>query len=461
MNAANLLIDCSRALCSALAALSIPRNGAEHKSDYVSSRGKALQRILELQKAPPLDVLLSIRESLRNVTATPTVMDNMQKQFSALVILEPPKGWKDEPFERKLVARYKFDGQSTLSKLRQKLAKRKRNSADIERLSMELLAELEPWTELAMSGRIYARFLDPSDLIVAEDPFLLRKHQFLDISPGGVRRDWLMPSGLEVSNSGAGSHFNGGFAEFSLAAGRARAAGNHLGGSAGESFAAAVFASIAATDWRPLTETILLRFGSTVRLAREWIVQSATSETMRAALAKESVGVLSTTRRKQLLEGIANRDWPSVWPTVSVGDLYFLGASLIQRAPRDLWSGPALVAMKDAAVKGGVPDVLGPFAPALSGVAAPRLRRYAPYEEYQRQTLPDRISQRAAELKLYLALIADSAGWSPQTVAEIAAAAADAAVKELQARDMWDWSAVLASYRNLSADTMKNLLDQQ
>jgi len=161
-----------------------------------------------------------------------------------------------------------------------------------------------------MAGTIYARDLDPTDLIVWEDPMLLRKHQFVSLMARNGKPVWFTPANMTISSEGQGSYFTGGLAEFSLAAGQAHAAGNHLGGSGGETFAAAVFASVRATNWRGVTAAALQSFGASVRLAREWIVESAVSPAMHRELEQDSRGPLSLTRRKTLLEALTAATGP-------------------------------------------------------------------------------------------------------------------------------------------------------
>src|SRR5207248_2946620 len=195
-----------------------------------------------------------------------------------------------------------------------------------------------------------------------------------------------------------GSYFGGGLAEFSSAAGEARAEGNHMGGAIG----AALLASIRGTEWHGFSAVGLTAFAARVRVAREWIVESASSVTMCSELERQSLGILSLTRRAKLSSAIKNRDWPRVWESVTISDLYFLGDALIAHAPAGLWTNSYLTAMKQAAPS-KAPDALGQVAPHLSGCAEPRLRRYEPYEEYRRYVRPERIAERVAELKLYLA----------------------------------------------------------
>jgi hypothetical protein len=204
----------------------------------------------------------------------------------------------------------------------------------------------------------------------------------------------------------------------------------------------------------------LQTFGANVRLAREWIVESAVSEPMRQELEEESRGLLSLSRRQTLLAGITGRDWAAVWESASVSDLYFLGKSLVRQAPAHLWATPALIAMKDVAAQPESLDLLGQVAPDLSGTAMPCLQHYQPYEEYERYSLPQRMAERVAELKLYLAWLADSSASPPAALEATAFLIADAAAKKITMRDMWDWSAVLDGFRGLKPQILDALRNQ-
>ncbi len=423
---------------------------------------KDYRQLLALQKVPSLDALFSIWTSVAKAANRPAAVEEAQRALSTLAVLTPPKAWKLYGESKKSLDRYQTaEAQAILLKLRETLAKRKRNQNEIAKLSAQLMAAFNPWTELAMAGTIYARYLDPTDLIVSEDPMLLRKHQFVSLMARNGKPLWFTPANLAISSEGQGSYFTGGLAEFSLAAGQARAAGNHLGGSGGEAFAAAVFASVRATDWRGVTTAGLQSFGASVRLAREWIVESAASPAMHRELEQDSRGLLSLTRRKMLLEGIDRRDWSAVWQSVSVGDLHFFGDAVVQRAPKDLWTSPALQAMKQAAVHARELDALGSVAPSLSGCAQTRLRRYEPYEEYERYAFPNRLAERLAELKLYLAWLADASAWPPGAVAALSAPVANTLLSNVAMRDMWDWDGALDSFRSLNAEKLEPLLNLQ
>src|SRR6185312_6396681 len=71
-------------------------------------------------------------------------------------------------------------------------------------------------TLTALSGSVYGALLDPSYLLVAEDPQLLSKHNFITVE--NSQETIFGRSQLEISNSAPGSHFAGGFGDFQMAA---------------------------------------------------------------------------------------------------------------------------------------------------------------------------------------------------------------------------------------------------
>ena len=51
-------------------------------------------------------------------------------------------------------------------------------------------------------------------------------------------------------------------------------------------------------------------------MAREWCVYAADDAALLSNLAEDTLGILSLTRRRLLLSGIAAHDWESVWASV-------------------------------------------------------------------------------------------------------------------------------------------------
>ncbi|HEY4088533.1 MAG TPA: VWA domain-containing protein [Bryobacteraceae bacterium] len=71
-------------------------------------------------------------------------------------------------------------------------------------------------SDAALTGAVYGALLDPSYLLVAEDPQLLGKHNFVPVE--NSQQTIFARSRLEISNVSPGSRFVGGFEDFQTAA---------------------------------------------------------------------------------------------------------------------------------------------------------------------------------------------------------------------------------------------------
>ena len=158
----------------------------------------------------------------------------------------------------------------------------------------------------ALAGIVYAYFLNPADLLVSEDPLLLRKHQFITLDQGLKNTHVFEPASFNASSDKAGSYFIGGFAEFADAAGSAAAMSAKLGGEYGEMFAGKQIGAIRSTNWESLRDEDLRLLGLKVAVAREWIVRAAQQSELEASLAEATFGLLSLTRRAELLGALSD-----------------------------------------------------------------------------------------------------------------------------------------------------------
>lgn len=83
-------------------------------------------------------------------------------------------------------------------------------SQDVPRLTSLASLAGDTQTVVAISGLVYAAWLDPDSLLISEDPLVLRKHRFAD--PGKDSGSLFLPAALERSSSISGSYLTGGFA---------------------------------------------------------------------------------------------------------------------------------------------------------------------------------------------------------------------------------------------------------
>ena len=424
------------------------------------------QRVLEEQKAPSLDALIFICDGVSKwSTKTPAPADlaAIEKSAASIPSVGLAKDSKIRGREKDSITR----GETApilkiLSETEQKTAKRKVNRDEIAKLSIELLGELEPQVTLALSGPIYGYFLRSTDLVESSDALLLRKHHYINYSEGG-NQEANLESAFHKDNEGVGSYFVGGFAQFPLAAGTAAETGWRNGGGtgAGESVVAEI-AAIRSTSWERLEESDQRLLSLRVSVAREWIVESAGRPDLMEALSEETFGLMSPTRRADLLNGIELRDWGKVWSSALLPDLLSIGGKYLEHFKTDPWSSPLTGALRSVAATndGSHLQVLGPFAYHTMGCGHPHLFTDAPYEEYERQLLPDEIAERSAEFKLFLSFIADSAGVQPSSLADVAETLAAKAFRGAQMNSPSDWRSLLAAYRSITPDDLRKALEQ-
>jgi tetratricopeptide (TPR) repeat protein len=427
-------------------------------------RGVEYQRVLELQKIPSLEALLSIYERARAPSSNGTGnVPSLQKAASTLQVVELPKNSKLASKEKEVITRYDpAPVLRVIDQLTAKTAKNRPNSRDIEKLSQELLAELQPQVTLALAGQIYAYFLRPADLLVSEDPLLIRKHHYFGFGSTGEHVEKLPESAFDPSSSGGGSNFVGGFAQFGLASGTAAGAGWKTSGPAGEEAIGAQIAGLRGATWDRLEESDQRLVGLRCTLAREWIEESASHPDAFQALSEETVGMLSLSRRADLLSAIETRDWRRAWDAVTLPDLFALAGKFLARFPSDPWPSPTLAALRQAATlnDGSRLNILGPVPYHSFGCAHPHLLQDAPYEEYERHMFPAELAERVAEFKLYLVYLADGMGVEPSALSSVAEPLAAKAFRNAKMMDAHDWRAVTAGFSSITPVDLREALRQ-
>ena len=438
-------------------------DGVRYEVDAVRTRRAAYRKVLAEQKVTSLQTLLECDRLWRELAEGKAAPERLQalEAFQAKLLSVPvPKNVRTNGAEQKNLAEYDTArAGAILAHLKQRLARKKVNLEDVKKLRLEFLAAISAQLKLALSGVVYAYFLSPDDLLVSGDPLLIRKHEFLGLETG---EGAIFPaSDLARSSEDAGSHFVGGFAEFYQVAGWAAVAGEKPGTS--QDLEAAQIGALRATDWRRFSEDDLRLLGLRVRLAREWILHAGSNENLLAALEEETLGLLAPTRRAQLLDAIAARDWESALQAPTLSDLYTLSNRYLARYRTDSWQSPVTAALRGmpAAADGSRLRGLGGVATELSGCSHPHLEEMGPYEEYERLLLPAKISARTAEFKLYLADVAGRLGVPPVALGTLAEPLARRVFAKAKMADIRDWRSAIAVFASLDETQLKAALDTQ
>jgi len=421
-------------------------------------------RTLDLQKVPSLDSVFAIYDGLTRIKSQGGAeLVAIKKNIEGLPLVELPKGMKVKSEEKESIVRYEPAlAQKAVAELAQKFLKKKPNTKDIEKISQELLGELQPQVTLALAGQIYAYFLRSSDLLVSEDPLLLRKHHYFSFDSETGRKQFHTESNFSQSSEGIGSYFVGGFAQFALAAGKAAGVGWKTGGPSGNESVAAQIAVIRSAAWDLLDESDQRLVSLRITIAREWIYMSASQGEAFRALSEDTMGVISLSRRADLLNGIEARNWRRVWESVMLPDLFLLGGKYLDRFKTDLWTSPVTVALRSiaGANDGSRLDILGGIPYRSFGCSHPHLVAEAPYEEYERRMFPEELAERSAEFKLFLAFQADSLGVEPSALSDVAETLASRAFRSAQMTNSKDWRSLLAGFASVMSKDIKEALEK-
>ncbi len=427
-------------------------------------REQEFQRVLELQKAPGLETLFSIQAAAGSVGTATVDTAVLNKMAAALPLVEIPPKVKLAGKEKDLILRYQpASVQRICSRLAQKSETGKRKIAELDALRHELMHALEPQVALALAGVVYAYYLRPSDLVIAEDPLLLRKHRFANYIENSKDKDQSnMVSNFFANSEGGGSYFSGGFAEFPLAVGDAAAALLKSGGESGGQAISAQLAALRSTSWDLIGESELRLLGLRVAVAREWIVEAAVHPEAQYALGEATMGLLSLSRRADLLNAVAARNWEKAWETITLPDLFALGSVYLQYFKSDVWTSPVTTTLRTVTAQSQNIhwQSLGSLPYHAFGCSHPHWISMAPYEEYEHRFFPPESSERWAQFKLFLAFQADVAGEEPSELARVAEKLAAKAYRSAQMSDFNDWRSLMAGYASITSGDVERALQQ-
>jgi tetratricopeptide (TPR) repeat protein len=428
--------------------------------DSVIKHRENYDRVLRMQKIPRLATLFRLQTAALSVAAQSGPADPYLKVIDSERANIPEadlskKQLKETGKDKWVLQAYSGAGIGPIAgQFRQKLSKKKVNRKDLDKIAHDFMAALNGPVTLALTGIVYAYYLHPDDLIVAEDPLLVRKHQFIEFGANTFKPGTPYPdSDLRVKSEGLGSYVVGGLADFAMSAGAAARVGMNATG-VSEFQSAAQMAALRSTQWRHLREEDAVLLGLRLRVAREWIVEAAFDPKAHDTLADDTLGLLSLTRRNDLLNAISTRDWRAAAESATLGDLFNLSARYLARySEADPWKSPATAALRDLARRnhGERLEWLGPVMPNLLSCVHPHLVPLPPYEDYEGYMHPTRLSERASELKLYLAALADREGIPPAALGVLAEPAAVQTLRRVKMADVRDWRSVVAAYSSIDS----------
>jgi hypothetical protein len=422
---------------------------------------RSYDRILEMQKVPRLDELLKLHTALGalasgkgDARAVAGEIVEISKTFQEV---ESPKASKETALVREMLKVGDAARFAAVNTRLQKEAARKKLSKDLPKFAAEYWDMLTFRTVVALSGQIYAAHFRADDLVVAQDPLFLRKHEFA--LPGAVH-DYFPIGILHMSSEGAGSHVVGGFDGLSSVTGTAAATGLKNVDNNAAAVATALLGSIRTANWTRVMPKTLRAIAVQVHAAQDWLVLAASDDGLRVTVGNATYGLLSLNRRARLLLALTRRDWAAVWPSLSLTDLFFLAARLREAGVRQPERSPAIaeyLALADAIPEGA--DAFGPALVNLRRYPSPALVELAPYEDTATVLFPDYLAERVAEFKLYLACLFADQALPAGALSAVAEAAAREVLSDIQMTNMRDWQAVISAYSDFDAARLRDVME--
>jgi hypothetical protein len=435
--------------------------------NYAAWRRQQMQEILELQSIPSLDSLLATYQSASALASGERSPGEALVQIRALLSdLQQPEQRSWQTFSQKqrkaLIAPNRWDLVECLIKIEKLLD----SPQAIREAATGFIGLLNPHIQVALLGWVYASYFSPRDLVLAADPWFVRRHQFPFDEFSGKKSVW-HATAMRSYTTGGGTYLAGGLAQIAAAAGEVGLVGVDGGETAGRDLASSAIAarqlaSLRATPWAGLDEHVLRLLALKLLLGRELLVKAALHPEVQAELADPLLSLIGLRRRAELVHALSERDLATAFRLLGSLDLYFLADWHWQRNGATGWKHSPLGQALEQETHGkgsGQVLLLGGYQPESDGCLRPHLFHQGPYEAYQGFFNKEWMAERLSPIVLDLAAAADRLNLPLGALALVSETAVhDTARRSLMAnRD--DWRAALQAIRSLRLEPLLDVLE--
>ena len=274
-----------------------------------------------------------------------------------------------------------------VAKLRKEAAKKK--PKDLPKLAAELLGELNPYLKNSLVGWIYSYYFSPQDLVMAQDPFFIRRHELFQ---DGTHNKVYWPQTARRSyDQEAGSFLEGVLFQLGMMAGKlgltqVETDKSFNGHNTVEAVAATQIASLRSLAWARLKQGDLHAVGVKLRLARELVAVASLKPAIANEVAELTIGLIGLVRRTQLLRSLTAQDAEGALKLLSSSDLYFLAERYWQKhGSKQLGENPLTLAMQslEQPTHRASTHSFGGIHPSTYGCLHNHLLPLSPYEDYE------------------------------------------------------------------------------
>jgi len=423
----------------------------EYALDRATQQREKMREILQLQSATPLDTLRHIHNAVASIIRgdgeTGSLIKDIEIAIPQLkeIDAQTQKGLTIYLRERIYFAKPE-EIHERLAKVGKEAAKKK--PRDLPKLAADLLGELNSYLKNSLVGWIYSYYFSPRDLVMAQDPLFVRKHELFQ---DGTRKVYWPTAEKRSYNQDAGSFIEG--ALFSLApmAGRlgltqVESDKSFSGNNTMEALAATQIGSLRSLAWARLNQSDLHAAGVKLRLAREVVAVASLKPAMATEVAELSIGLIGPVRRTQLLRSLTAHDADGALKLLSSSDLYFLAERYWRKhGSKQLGENPLTVALQslEQATHQARTQSFGGIHPSTYGCLHNHLLPLSPYEDYENFRFADAMSERLGHLLLDLAAEMDRIAIPAEALAVLGEPAIREWVRKARMNDRDDWMAAL------------------
>lgn len=424
-----------------------------------NSRRQDYRDVLNLQRVPSLQTLFALYHAARRIKLEPAAaagcVAELEDKMGGLPHADFPSPSGERAAFRDVLRSFgSVAGIRAIQEMKRSLSVGSPDPGQWRALADELMSSLNPQVRLALTGIIYARYLRPTDGLIAHDPLFLRKHRFGWLE--SARTDVAFPTGELISGHSIGSYVRGGFADFGRTAGEITMATHPEVEEYARPAGAIVVGSLRDTHWPSLRDSDLRWVGLKIRAAREWILRAAFDEGRREELRRATLGLLSPDRRRSLFQALERRDWSSLWRQATLSDLYFLCDAYLEMENKDEDTSPTVRALRNlqSYVNPDRLRWLGQDLQPVLGCSDPHLMQLPPYEHYEQTIFPGRLAARAGDFKLYLAEFFDRHGLPAARLGVVAEPLAIGLLTRLRLSDPYDWQSLQEAFHGLNLEIL-------
>ena len=434
--------------------------------NYPAWRKQQMQELLDLQGISSLNVLLAIYQSINALIRGGQPAREAVKQIGNLLseLREPdPAGWQrlSETQRKTVVATQKRDLLECLIKMQKLLEK---GSHDLQSLATEFTGMLNPHVQVTLLGWTYAFYFSPRDLILASDPWFVRRHQFFEAS-SGKETIWA-PTQVRSYVSG-GSYLSGGLAQIAATAGEVGLVGRDAGGSVGSDtasskMAAMQLASLRSIPWAAVDEHGPRQLALKSLFGRELLAEAIRNPEVQAELSEPLLHLIGLRRRAEVYQALANRDLAGAFRLLSISDLYFLADSQWRHDGVARWTDSPLGNALEQEAKRQCSRQVSWFGgyQASDGCVRSHLVDLGPYEDHEGFWRQNRMAERLSAIGLDLAVGAYRLGLPVDGLALLAETAVHQTARRALMKDRDDWEAALQALRSLRLEIFLEHLEK-